>query len=75
MASWLTFPMSERRSWKRTSRMSLPSMRICPSLTSWYRGMRSTSVDLPEPDCPTSATVFPLGTVRLMCLSTFRPSV
>ena len=43
---------------------------LCPSRGSKKRKVRLTSVLLPEPDGPTSATVRPEGTVRLTPFST-----
>ncbi len=42
-----------------TSRMSMPSMRIAPDVTSKNRGMRLTSVVLPAPLSPTMAITCP----------------
>ena len=39
--------------------MSRPSMRIAPVSTSWNRASSDASVDLPEPDGPTSAVTVP----------------
>ena len=52
-----------------SSRMSLPSMRIAPSVTSYSRDSSAASTDFPEPVGPTSATVSPGSTTRLTCRS------
>ena len=57
--SWVTMPISERRLASGRSRMSMPSMAIRPSSGSKKRGSRLTTVDLPAPDGPTSATISP----------------
>ena len=41
------------------SRMSTPSSRMRPSVTSYRRGTSAVSSDLPDPVAPTSATVSP----------------
>src|SRR3970282_1278880 len=56
------------------ARTSTPSSRIRPRATSWKRGIRSVSVDLPAPLIPTKATTSPRGTVRQMSLRTMSPS-
>jgi hypothetical protein len=48
-----------------SSRMSRPSMRISPSVTSYSRDSSAASTDLPEPVDPTSASVSPGSTVTL----------
>ena len=55
-----------------TSRMSMPSTRIVPDVTSHRRGIRPTSVVLPDPDGPTRARVSPAGTVSEMSRRTGR---
>ena len=47
------------------SRMSWPSMRMRPEVTSKKRGMRLTSVDLPAPLGPTSASTSPARTSQI----------
>ena len=47
------------------SRMSWPSMTIAPSSMSMKRSNSFDSVDLPEPDGPTSATCSPGFTVSV----------
>ncbi len=49
-------------------------MVMLPLFSSWNRGIKSASVDLPPPLPPTSATVSPLLMVRLMSFSTNGPS-
>ena len=50
--------------------MSVPSRRIAPQVTSASRGTRASSVVLPEPVAPTSATVSPGASSRLTPRST-----
>src|SRR6185436_8545883 len=50
-------------------RMSRPSMRIAPSVTSYSRDNKAASTDLPDPVAPTSANVSPGSTVTLTCRS------
>ena len=52
-----------------TSRRSWPSIVIRPALTSWKRGSRSMSVDLPAPLMPTNATTSPRAIVSEMSRS------
>src|SRR5450759_2176012 len=59
VASCGTRPTWLRRLCTRTSRMSIPSIRIAPSVTSQSRGIRLHSVVLPDPEGPTSATISP----------------
>ncbi len=49
VASWATSPICSRRLATVTSRMSVPSTRMVPAVTSHSRGMRPTSVVLPDP--------------------------
>ena len=62
--------MASRRLSIVTCLMSCPSIRTLPRSGSKKRKVRLTSVLLPEPDGPTSATVRPGGTVRLTPFST-----
>ena len=45
--------------------MSWPSMRMRPEVTSKKRGMRLTSVDLPAPLGPTSASTSPAVNIKV----------
>ena len=73
IVSCVTLPICSRRDRVETSRRSCPSIRISPEVTSKNRGIRFTSVDLPAPLGPTSATISPLWIVMSMpssiCLS------
>src|SRR5882757_7588658 len=62
--SSLTTAITARSEATSTSRTSVPSTSTAPALTSYRRGMSCTSVVLPEPVAPTSATVLPAGTSR-----------
>ena len=73
VASCATSPIWPRRLATVTSRMSMPSTRIVPAVTSHRRGIRPTSVVLPEPDGPTRARVSPAGTVSETSRTTGRP--
>ncbi len=63
VASCATSPIWPRRLSTVTSRMSIPSTRIVPAVTSHRRGISPTSVVLPDPDGPTRARVSPAGIV------------
>ena len=73
VASCATSPIWPRRLSTVTSRMSMPSTRIVPAVTSHRRGISPTSVVLPEPDGPTRARVSPAGTVSDTSRTTGRP--
>ncbi len=62
VTSCATIEMASRSEVSVTSRRSWPSMVMRPSVTSNRRGTRFKTVDLPAPERPTSATVFPPGT-------------
>jgi hypothetical protein len=59
--SSLTTAICARSDAASMSRTSAPSTSSAPSVTSYRRGMSCTSVVLPEPVAPTSATVVPAG--------------
>ena len=72
VASCATSPIWLRRLATVTSRMSIASTRIAPAVTSHSRGIRPTSVVLPDPDGPTRARVSPAGMLRETSRSTGR---
>ena len=59
--------------WRRTCRMSIPSMVILPWVTSAKRCSKVARVLLPAPVAPTRATVSPGVMCRLISLSTSTP--
>ena len=61
-----TKPISSRRSDIVMFRISFPSSVILPSVTSYKRGIRLTSVDLPHPVLPMIAVVCPGSAVKSM---------
>ena len=62
----MTNPIASRSECSVTSRTSFPSIVTSPSVTSYRRGTSDSSVDLPAPDGPTTASIVPAGTVTLM---------
>src|ERR1700722_1140719 len=62
--------MAMSRSFGATELTSVPSMRISPSLTLSRPAIIASSVDLPQPDGPTSATNSPVRASRSMPFST-----
>jgi len=64
--------VSERRF---TSRMSWPSIRMAPPVTSYPRLMSDVIVVLPAPVWPTKAIVSPGSTCRSMSRNTGTPSM
>src|SRR5271155_2437911 len=62
--------MAMSRSFGATEFTSVPSMRISPSLTVSSPAIMASSVDLPQPDGPTSATNSPVRASRSMPLRT-----
>jgi hypothetical protein len=64
--SWGTKPMLPRTCARVKLRMGWLSIRTEPGAASSMRGMRLTSVDLPEPVGPTMARLEPAGMRRLM---------
>ncbi|KAG1320778.1 hypothetical protein G6F63_014097 [Rhizopus arrhizus] len=50
--------------------MSSPSRSICPEVASSKPASMRSKVDLPDPDGPITATVWPAGISRLMPRST-----
>ena len=62
--------MAMSRSFGATELTSLPSMRISPSLTLSSPAIIASSVDLPQPEGPTSATNSPVSASRSMPLRT-----
>src|ERR1700735_768945 len=62
--------MAMSRSFGATELTSLPSMRISPSLTLSRPAIMARSVDLPQPDGPTSAMNSPVFASRSMPLRT-----
>ncbi len=69
-----TMPMAPRSVASGHSRTSTPSTKTVPGGGSNNRGSRFSSVDLPDPVGPTSATVWPGSTLNEMCSSTGCPS-
>ena len=69
VTSWLTSANCARRAASGQSAMSRPSSNIWPLSGRTKRGSRLTSVVLPDPDGPTSATVSPAPTSRLSAFS------
>ena len=65
-------PTRVRSSGSVSSRMSVPSSRMAPPVTSASRGISWSSVVLPAPVAPTSASVSPGSSSRPMSLSTGR---
>ena len=63
-ASWLTTPTVARRDSLVTSRRSAPAMRTAPRVGSYMRVTSWEIVVLPAPEGPTSATMWPAGTVK-----------
>ena len=61
-----TYPIFSHRSCCFTSRISTPSTKILPRLTSKNLGIRLTNVDLPLPVLPINAVVLPAGAVKLI---------
>ena len=55
------------------SRTSTPSSRTAPESTSYSRGTSGAIVDLPAPDEPTSATIWPGSARNEMPCSTSSP--
>src|SRR5674476_988561 len=72
VASCGTRPIWSRRVRTSTCRISMPSIRIAPSVTSQSRGMRLHRVVLPAPDGPTRATISPGAMSRSIPRSTGR---
>src|SRR3974390_52694 len=64
VASCGTRPIWPRRLASVTDRTSVPSIRSTPLPTSHRRGTRATSVVLPDPDGPTSASTSPASISR-----------
>ena len=63
--SWKTTPTEERSSALLNVETSLPQTVSVPAV-GWYRpSRRFTRVDLPPPDSPTSATVWPRCALKL----------
>src|SRR6202044_2880063 len=62
--------MAMSRSFGATELTNLPSMRISPSLTLSRPAIMARSVDLPQPDGPTSAMNSPVFASRSMPLRT-----
>ena len=61
-----------RASWRRAGEViftGCPSKRICPSSISWMPAIALTSVDLPAPLSPTSATTSPAWTSKSTSVS------
>ncbi len=69
-----TTPTTLRSESKVRSRMSVPSIRIEPSVTSYSRAVRYPSVVLPDPVSPTTATVAPGSATNEMFCSVGWPS-
>ena len=71
---WNTMPIF----WRRAFRLTLKSIKSCPSNQMWPESasssklMQRSSVDLPEPDAPMMHTTSPRLTSRSMPLSTCR---
>ena len=65
-------PTRVRSSGRVSSRMSVPSSRMDPAVTSASRGISCRSVVLPDPVAPTSASVSPGSSSSRMSRSTGR---
>ena len=67
-----TIAIARRSETTSTSRTSAPSTSTEPERGSYRRGSSCTSVVLPDPVAPTSATVEPASTTRSTCLQRVR---
>ena len=71
--SWVTMPSVSRIESKVRSRTSTPASRTAPASTSYSRGASAAIVDLPPPDVPTRATIWPGSTRNETPWSTSAP--
>ena len=71
--SWKTMETCAMRSSVRRSRTSAPPTRTVPLATSQKRATSRVSVDLPEPEGPTSAVTERAGKVSVTSWMTSRP--